>query len=125
VEATASVTFGAGAEFAASIKAPIFGATEIDFKANATLGFGAAMETKISVNFSELGLAMSSEFQKVVHYRMVAKGWKLDLMNQQAKNEHYLNKSINALQKQIISTTNTITTYEEMDDECRPLLWHG
>lgn len=83
------------------------------------------METKISVNFSELGLAMSSEFQKVVHYRMVAKGWKLDLMNQQAKNEHYLNKSINALQKQIISTTNTITTYEEMDDECRPLLWHG
>ena len=122
VEATAAVTFGAGAEFEASIKAPIFGPTEISFKANVTLGFGTAVGTKAAINFSEASLAMSKELQKVVEWRTLAKGYKMDLMNQDAKNLYYLNKSIRRMGSELASTQNTIDTYYRVPEERRGLL---
>lgn len=122
VEATAAVTFGAGAEFEASIKAPIFGPTEISFKASLTLGFGTAVGTKAVVNFSEASLALSTELQKVVEWRTLAKGYQMDLMNQDAKNLYYLNKSIRRMGSELASTQNTIETYHRVPEEKRGLL---
>ena len=122
VEASAAVTFGAGAEFEASIKAPIFGPTEISFKANLTLGFGTAVGTTAEIDFSEAALAASTEFRKVVYWRTMAKGYEMDLMNSDAKNLYYLNKAIGRLKDELQSTGNAIKSHNSVPMEKRSLL---
>ena len=126
VEASAAVTFGAGAEFEASIKAPIFGPTEISFKANATLGFGTAVGTNVAVNFSELSLMASKNLQNFVEFRtIILKGYSPELMDQERRNKHYLNKAIRRMEKEMASTQSTLDTYDRIPEEKQSLLMHS
>lgn len=122
VEATAAVTFGVGAEFEASIEAHIFGPTKITFKANLTAGFGTALGATTEINFSEAALASSQEFRKVVYWRTLAKGYEMDLMNSDARNLYYLNKSIGRLEEELASTSSTIASFNKIPMEKRSLL---
>jgi len=90
----AGVTFGVGAEFAASLKAPIFGPTEVSFSANATLLTGATTSTSVAINFGGIYLAGKSDFQRLMYLPTIARGYKMDLMTQEAENLFYLNKCI-------------------------------
>jgi hypothetical protein len=122
VQATAGVAFGAGAEFEASIKAPIFGPTQISFGANLSLGFGVTAKTEAEINFSELALASSQEFRKVVYWRTLAKGYEMSLMNSDARNLYYLNKAISRLRAELEGTETTISSFQKVPMDKRPLL---
>lgn len=122
VKATAGVTFGAGAEFEASIKAPIFGPTKITFAASLSLGFGTSCKTEAELNFSEMALAASTEFRTVVYWRTLARGYEMTLMNQEARNLYYLNKSINRFKQELESKTSSITSFNKVPMEKRSLL---
>jgi hypothetical protein len=122
VEATAGVTFGAGAEFEASIKAPIFGPTEIKFAANLTVGFGVTTSTTAEIDFSEAGLAASQQFRALVYCRTLAQGYRMDLINSDARNLHYLNKAIKRVESEIESVQETIDSFSRVPMEKRSLL---
>jgi hypothetical protein len=122
VEAEASVTFGVGAEFEGEIKASIFGPTKIKFGANLTVGLGTAAEVQVEINFSEGALAASQEFRKVVYWRTLAKGYKMDLMNSDARNLYYLNKAIGRLEAELSDTTEELGTLERKPSEKQSLL---
>jgi hypothetical protein len=122
VEASASVTFGAGAEFEASIQAPIFGPTKIAFAANLTLGFGTATSVEAKIDFSESALAASQEFKKIVYWRTLAKGYEMSLMNSDAKNRHYLNKSIRRLTNELGDASDHVNSLRSIPQEKQSLL---
>jgi hypothetical protein len=122
VEASAGITFGVGAEFEASIKAPIFGPTEIKIAASLSMGFGTSTSANASIDFSEAGLAASQEFRALVYWRTLAKGYQPDLMNSDARNLHYLNKSIHRIEAEIESVNETIESFDKVPMEKRSLL---
>lgn len=122
VAATAGITFGVGAEFEASIKAPIFGPTKISFEANLTVGFGASSKATAEIDFSEMALATSQEFRKVVYWRTLARGYEMTLMNSDARNLYYLNKAISRVTEEMGSTRDTIKSFSKVPLEKRPLL---
>jgi hypothetical protein len=122
VEATAGVTFGAGAEFETSIKAPIFGPTEIAFAVSLSAGFGASTSANVLVDFDEAALASSQEFRKVVHWRTLARGYEMTLMNQDARNLYYLNKCIDRMEQELASTKDSIKSYNKLPSDKQPLL---
>src|SRR4029079_9733005 len=53
----AEVSFGVGGGLTASLKAPIFGATEVNFTTSATLGIGFGVSAETSINFTGIYLA--------------------------------------------------------------------
>jgi hypothetical protein len=125
VAATAGVTFGAGAEFAASIKAPIFGPTRIEFDANLTVGLGVAAKAEVEINFSETALAASQQFRTVVYWRTLARGYEMTLMNSDARNLYYLNKAIRYVKNELNSADEAVTSFNKVPMDKRPLLVFG
>jgi hypothetical protein len=72
--AEASVVFGVAAQFEASIKAPIFGAKEIQFGADVAVGRGTGVSVETETHFKEIYLAGRAEFTKVLYLPTLAKG---------------------------------------------------
>lgn len=122
VAGSAAITFGAGAEFEASLKAPIFGPTSISIGANLTLGLGSEVKTEVAINFSEAALAASENFRKVVYWRTLARGYQMTLMNSDARNLYYLNKAIARLEAELANTAETIESFAKVPMEKRSLL---
>jgi len=91
---SASVTFGAGAEFSAAIKASLFGPTTFEIEGNLTVGIGAAAAVTVAVDFDQMALASSAAFRQAVYWRTIARGYETTLMDSDAKNLHYLKKCI-------------------------------
>jgi hypothetical protein len=120
--ASAGILFGAGAEFEASIKAPIFGPTEISFAASAAVGLGVSSAAAVSFSFNAAALASSQQFRQMVYWRTMAKGYEMTLMNSDAKNLYYLNKSIKRLGDELESTTDAVDSFNRMPLDKRPLL---
>ncbi len=119
---SASITFGAGASFEASIKAPLFGPTSISMEGNLTLGMGGASAVKVEVDFDQMALASSSAFREVVYWRVMARGYEATLMESDAKNLYYLNKCIKRLGQEIDEENASIASYESTPMEKRGLL---
>lgn len=120
--ATAGVTFGVGAEFEASIKAPIFGPTAIACAGNLTVGLGTKIDTRIAFNFSEAALASSAAFKKLVYLRTMARGYEMTLMQSDARNLYYLNKAIARLEAELTSSDELIDSFQRVPEEKRKLL---
>ncbi|MBK8975534.1 MAG: hypothetical protein IPM29_06380 [Planctomycetes bacterium] len=122
VEATAAVNFGAGAEVEASVKAPIFGPTEISFAANLTLGLGTSVGTTAAIDFTEAALAASSQFHKLVALPTLMRGYEMTLQDIEARNRHYLDKALRRIETEIESASEELRAEEKIPMEKRSLL---
>jgi hypothetical protein len=122
VTAEAGITFGVGANFEGSLKCPIFGPTKISLAANLTLGLGAEASVSTAINFTEIGLAASTQFRKLVYLPTIMKGYEMTLMTQDRRNLHYLDKCIARVEDDRAEMEDTIRTFEEIPMEKRPLL---
>lgn len=120
--ASAAIKFGVGAEFEASISAPIFGPTKIKFGGGVTLGIGTEVNTDIQIDFNQAQLAGSEAFKRMVYWRTMARGYQMTLMNSDARNLFYLNKTIRRMEAERVDTSETITTYNRVPEEKRSLL---
>ena len=119
---TAEVSFGVGGSLAASIKVPIFGATEINFETNATLGLGFGVSAATSVDFNGIYLAGAEQFRKIIYLPQLARGYRMDLMTSDAKNLHYLDKCIARIGEDIESMTEMVSSLERVPSEKQSLL---
>ena len=122
VQASAEITFGAGVTFAASLKQPIFGATEISFDTNVTLGLGTGVAAQVEIDFTEIYLAGQEQFRNVIYLPTIAKGYSPALMTQDRKNKHYLKKAITALGSEQEEIEETVVSFKNMNPEKQPLL---
>jgi hypothetical protein len=122
VNASAEITFGAGVTFAASLKQPIFGATEISFDTSVTLGFGTGVAAQVEIDFSEIYLAGQEQFRNVIYLPTIAKGYSPSLMTQDLKNKHYLKKAITMLGSEQEEIEETVVSVKNMDPEKQPFL---
>jgi len=122
VQASAEITFGAGVTFAAALKQPIFGATEISFDTNVTLGLGTGVAAQVEIDFTEIYLAGQEQFRNVIYLPTIAKGYSPALMTQDRKNKHYLKKAITALGSEQEEIEETVVSFKNMNPEKQPLL---
>lgn len=122
VTAGASIDFGVGATFEASIKAPIFGPTSISIESGATLGIGGTAGVEVEIHFDEMALSSSQTFKQVIYWRTMARGYEMTLMNSDAKNLYYLKKCIAHLKEELVSVEGLIDGYNETPIEKRKLL---
>lgn len=122
VGGSASITFGAGASFEASLKAPLFGPTSISMKGSLTLGVGGASAVAIEVNFDQMALASSAAFRDIVYWRVMAVGYEATLMNSDAANLYYLKKCIKRLAQEIAEEDDAIASYRATPMDKRALL---
>jgi hypothetical protein len=120
--ASAGVSFGAGASCEVSLKSSIFGPTEFKFACDIALGLGTTTSTAVAINFDGIYLAGKSEFTKVMHLPTLARGYRMDLMNQDAKNLFYLKKCISRLGDESIEVSERISSLERTPMEKRSLL---
>jgi hypothetical protein len=119
---TAEVSFGIGGNLSASLKVPIFGATEISFETNATLGIGFGVSAETSIDFTGIYLAGASQFRKVIYLPQLARGYRMDLMTSDAKNFHYLEKCIARIGEDVESLTDQVSSLERVPSEKQSLL---
>jgi hypothetical protein len=119
---TAEVSFGVGGTLAASIKAPIFGATEISFETNTTLGLGFGVSAETAIDFNGIYLAGAQQFRKLIYLPQLARGYRMDLMTSDAKNLHYLEKCIARIGEDIESMTDLVSSLERVPSEKQSLL---
>jgi len=119
---TAEVSFGVGGTLAASIKAPIFGATEISFETNTTLGLGFGVTAATEIDFNGIYLAGATQFRKLIYLPQLAKGYRMDLMTSDAKNLHYLDKCIARIGEDIESMTDLVSSLQRVPTEKQSLL---
>lgn len=122
VGGSASITFGVGASFEASLKAPLFGPTSISVDGNLTLGIGGASSMTVEINFDQMALASSAAFQQIVYWRVMARGYEATLMNSDAANLYYLKKCIKRLEQEIAEEDDAIASYKATPMEKRGLL---
>jgi hypothetical protein len=122
VEATAGITFGAGATFEASIGCSIFGPTEITFGGSLTLGMGSSTSVTTSINFSGIYLAGRAEFTRLIYLPTILKGYSPELMTQDRKNLHYLEKCLTRVEKDKQSLIEAMEGYDKTPEESRSLL---
>jgi hypothetical protein len=122
VEASASISFGVGAELDASIKAPIFGPTEISFKAGLSVGLGTSIATTASIDFDAATLAANENFRKVVYWRTISHGWDPALMTPDSKNLFYLKKCIARVGAEIEEVNGMIGRRNAQPSETQSLL---
>jgi hypothetical protein len=121
-EAFASVSFGAGASISASIKTSVFGPTEISFGGSLTVGLGGGFSTLTVIDFSQAALAANAQFHTLMYCRTLAQGYRMDLINSDARNLHYLKKAISRAESEIESTKETIASFQKLPKDKRPLL---
>ena len=122
VTAEASVSVGIGAEFELAIKAPIFGPTSIDIKGELTFGVGGGAGVALEINFTEMGLAASHEFRKLVYLPTLMRGYQMTLMTSDRRNLHYLQKCQQRLQDQRTEVEESLISYHKVPMEKRRLL---
>jgi hypothetical protein len=122
VTAEAGITFGAGAKFEASIKAPIFGPTAISVSSELSLGLGVSAAASVEINFNKIALAGNQAFVKLVYRRTLSKGYEASLINSDATNRYYLKKSINAVKAAIAELNESLDSYERTPEIKRGLL---
>jgi hypothetical protein len=122
VEAEASVQFGIGGSLSGSINCPIFGATQIGFSSSVTVGLGMGVSAKTEIHFTEIYLAGKEDFRKILYLPTMAKGYRMDLMTDDAKNLHYLDKCIARISEGVSERRNSIETLESVPDELKPFL---
>lgn len=122
VTASASIDFGVGATFEASIKAPLFGPTTISIESGVTVGIGGTAGVEVEIHFDEIALASSRAFRQVVYWRTMARGYEMTLMNSDARNLYYLKKCIARLEEERVSTEGLIEGYNRTPIEKRKLL---
>jgi hypothetical protein len=122
VDATASVQFGVGGSFSGTLKVPIFGATEIGFATSATLGLGFGVSTSTQIHFSQIYLAGKEDFRRLMYLPTIAKGYRMDLMTQDAKNLHYLEKCIARIGDGVTGLEEKIASVKKIPQEKQRLL---
>ena len=105
-----------------SIKAPIFGATEIAFGAQLAVGLGHSVDCTTAIDFTEIFLAGKEQFRNLIYLPTLAKGYKMDLMTQEAKNLHYLNKCIARIGEDIEGLTELLDGLARVPTEKQKLL---
>ncbi|MBI1358562.1 MAG: hypothetical protein GC160_29855 [Acidobacteria bacterium] len=122
VTAEASISVGVGAEFELKIKAPIFGPTAIDVKGELTVGVGGGVGVEMEINFTEMGLAASNEFRKLIYLPTLIRGYQMTLMTSDRRNLHYLEKC----QKRLVDVRDefedSLVSYYKAPVEKRRLL---
>lgn len=120
--ATASVQFGIGGTLSGSITAPIFGSTSIDFSTSASVGLGFGVATNTEVNFSQIYLMGRDDFRRICYLPTIARGYKMDLMTQDAKNLHYLEKCIARIGDGVNELGEKIESVKKVKPEKQSLL---
>lgn len=122
ITASAGVSFGAGGSCKFEVDADLFGPTTISFGVNVALGLGTSTDTAVAINFTEIFLAGSTEFRKVVYIPTLARGYKMDLMNQELKNRVYLDKCIARFSDEIEGLDELLDRFDQVPMEKRSLL---
>jgi hypothetical protein len=122
VDATASVQFGVGGSLSGSLQVPIFGATQIGFSTSASIGLGFGVSTNTEIHFSQIYLAGQNDFRKLIYLPTIAKGYRMDLMTQQAKNLHYLDKCIARIGDGVTDTEEKLTSMKNVPEDQQSLL---
>lgn len=121
-DATASVQFGVGGTVSGQIQVPLFGATQIGFSTSASLGLGYGVSTNTAIHFAEIYLAGKEDFRKLVYLPTIAKGYRMELMTQDAKNLHYLEKCIARIGDGVTGLDEEITSAKKVPLEMQSLL---
>jgi hypothetical protein len=122
VDATASVQFGVGGSLSGTLKVPIFGATQIGFATSVAIGLGMGVSTNTEIHFSQIYLAGKEDFRKLLYLPTIAKGYRMDLMTQDAKNLHYLDKCIARIGDGVTGMQETIASVKKVPEEKQSLL---
>jgi hypothetical protein len=122
ITASAGVSFGAGGSCKFEIDADLFGPTTIQFGVNVALGLGTSTEAAVAINFTEIYLAGATEFQKVIYLPTLARGYKMDLMNEELRNRVYLDKCIARFGDEIEGLNDTLDKFDRVPMEKRSLL---
>jgi hypothetical protein len=120
--ATASVQFGVGGTISGTISAPIFGSTSIDFSTSASIGLGFGVSTNTEVNFSQIYLMGRDDFRRICYLPTIARGYRMDLMTQDAKNLHYLEKCIARIGDGVKDLGEKIESVKKVKPEKQSLL---
>lgn len=121
-DATASIQFGVGGTVSGQLQIPIFGATQIGFSTSASLGLGYGVSTNTSIHFAQIYLAGKEDFRKLIYLPTIAKGYRMDLMTQDAKNLHYLEKCIARIGDGVTALDEEITSAKKGPVEKQSLL---
>lgn len=121
-DATASVQFGVGGTVSGQLQVPIFGATQIGFSTSAALGLGYGVSSNTEIHFAQIYLAGKEDFRKLVYLPTIAKGYRMDLMTQDAKNLHYLEKCIARIGDGVTGLEEEITSAKKGPVEKQSLL---
>ncbi len=122
LEATAGIAIGVGASLSASVKAPIFGPTVFQFGTTLAVGIGVSTDASVSIGFSDLYLAGARQFRTLVYLPTLARGYRMDLMTDDAKNFYYLNKCIARMKEEIDELEGKISSFEKVPEDKRSLL---
>lgn len=122
VTAEATISVGIGAEFEINIAAPIFGPSKVKVKGEVTFGVGGGSAVELEVNFTEMGLAASEQFRKVVYLPTLMKGYKMTLMTSDRRNKHYLDKCQRRLGDGMEEIEESLAAYHNVPVEKRRLL---
>ena len=120
--ATASVQFGVGGTLSGTINAPIFGSTEISFGTSVSIGLGYGVSTSTEINFSQIYLMGKDDFRRVCYLPTIARGYRMDLMTQDAKNLHYLEKCIARIGDGVTGLQEKIASVKKVPQEKQRLL---
>jgi len=120
--ATANISCGVGAQFAASIESTLFGPTVFAFAVDLAKGVGGGFSTSTAISFDRVGLAANAKFRDLLYLPTVLKGYSGELMNQERLNAHYLTKSIKCLEDEIESAKETLGSLKNLKQEEGPLL---
>lgn len=116
---TASIAFGAGGTFEASIEAPIFGPTEISFKTEAVLGLDVGADATVGIHFSQGGLAAQAAFREGIYLPTLMRGYWADWINVEAKNLYYSNKAITGFESELSCRSVDLRRYARIPSERR------
>lgn len=122
VDATASVQFGVGGSLSGKLAVPIFGATEIGFSSSVSIGLGFGVSTNTEIHFAQIYLAGKDDFRRLCYLPTIAKGYRMDLMTQDAKNLHYLDKCIARIGDGVTGIQDKIASVKKVPQEKQSLL---
>lgn len=122
VRAEAEISLGLGAEFEASIKCTLFDGTDFKFKAALTHGVGGGVDVNANINFDRIHLAANAKFRDLMALPTIMKGYSGELMDQERLNNHYLAKSIEAMDVKIKGMEAKLKALNKIPLEKRSLL---
>lgn len=122
VKGGAGIAIGIGGKLTAGFSAPIFGPNEISIETEVAFGLGIDLRGSVGIDFSQAGLAAGGLFQSVIYFPTLLKGYQNDLNMDNAKNLHYLNKSIKTFEAEIDALNARLLVISRMPPEKQSLL---